>query len=241
MMLYFQKAIVYTSHMVFQCIRVICLCCLLTTSSTFTLHLWMLWQYCCHLHIYYHVLIEQYFFKEFRWNIHTSINQMATFHYSHFREFAKVYPSLQFFMYMHTFQTLDPIPFVHCCYLYWPLHFWSPHWHLLISSIPTKEQVLPDPIYFTKLIYSLTLSLRLVTLTTACLFDTCNLSFIIVYLTTASLDNDWHCHHSLMIPYHTHGFIITGSILWWCLSYWVRASINFMAFILSQTLDWFNP
>jgi len=128
---------------------------LLTTSSTFTLHLWMLWQYCCHLHIYYHVLIEQYFFKEFRWNIHTSINQMATFHYSHFREFAKVYPSLQFFMYMHTFQILDPIPFVHCCYLYWPLHFWPPHWHLLISSISTKEQVLPDLIYFMKLIYSL--------------------------------------------------------------------------------------
>ena len=56
MMLHFQKAIVYTSHMVFQCLRVIYLCCLLTTSSTFTLHLWMLWQYCCHLHIYYYML-----------------------------------------------------------------------------------------------------------------------------------------------------------------------------------------
>jgi len=36
-----------------------------------------------------------------------------------------------------------------------PLHFWSPHWPLLISSISTKEQVLPDLIYFMKLIYSL--------------------------------------------------------------------------------------
>jgi len=71
----------------------------------------------------------------------------------------------------------------------------------LISSILNEEQVLPDPIYLTKLIYSL--PLRLVTLTTACLFDTCHFSLIIVYLTPASSSDDveifnttaWYCHH----------------------------------------------
>ncbi len=175
-MLNFQTAIVYTFHMVFKCIKVIYLCCLLTTSSTFTLHLWMLWQYCYHLHIYYQMLIEQYFFKESMWNIHTSINQMAHFYYSHFRALSKVYPSPNFCVHVHTFPYLpDTGPNSICALLLsWPLHFWSPHWHLLISSITTKEQVLPDPIYFTQLIYSLTLSLRLVTLTTTCLFDTCH-------------------------------------------------------------------
>jgi len=180
----------------------------------------MTWQHCCYLHIcHLHMLIEQYFFIDTMWNIYSSINKMANSHYSHFREFAKVYPSLQIFVHLHTFHTLDPIPFVHCCYLYWPLHFWSPHWHLLISSILNEEQVLPDPIYLTKLIYSFTLSLRLVTLTIACLFDTCHFLKIIVYLTPASSSDDveifntiaWHCHHLTTF--------MVFQLLWWCLSY----------------------